>query len=506
MPSPAEIPASVALEVPPWLWGGVPGEFFTRANLRVRRSAPGSSLWLIQTEESYNRVRPGLVVAEHIAGPAQKRARYETLTRVARDATVNVNLKGREYQGQLAKVRERAEGSGSLADLFYYWQLMVAVAEPDELAALVAAIHAQLVETPAERDPDLKLFRNAAVHLVRRSDVLLHRTKLVGVLLRVAYDETLAEGDVQYLKEVSAAGGRVFSSSQHLLQGFMLLDAYLGPLLGALTPTFWAFSAHRASGPVIFTLGHTINGTRSGPGEFLHLLPSQGAIRRTWSITDLAPLACSEAVAWWVARLDALFGTVSDLALFADAEGAYSPRKHLQALLTVEQLFRRVGSILTSPRDAHAQRVLLFTVLDTVERLTGRDIDRLCYLPFAKKKLAELESNVPPAASLILLPLARRAVAALKELQDGFFMQRLPADAQVAGLSKDVAAARYVKVLRNATHGHGAKSAHLVDQTHALLAHHDGDIPHDLPLLGYLYLLDWITRPDDYRRFFYKSN
>ncbi|MFY1657078.1 hypothetical protein [Micromonospora sp. WMMD1274] len=493
----------MAVDVPPWLWGGAPEGFFAKANLRVRRSAAAPQRWLVQTEESYRRVRPGLVVAEHLAGPAQRRTRLEILTRLARDADGALGVRNKA-QGQVNELGRRAEQSGALLDLFYYWQLLATVADPEEIAKVVGDIYVGLVDMPAEGNPARKLFRDSGVHLVHRSDELVHRTKLVGVLLRIAYDETLASGDVRHVKKLSAAGGRVFSSSENLLQGVLLFDTYVGPLLGAMTPTFWAFSAHRTFGPLIFSLGHTINGTRSGPGEFLHLLPSQGAIRPTWSITDLPGVACSEAVAWWAARLDALFGVVSDLAVFGDSAGLYNPRKHLQALLTVEQLFRRVSSILTSPRDAHVQRVLLFTVLDTLERLTGRDVDRLCHLPFAEKKLQDLESTIPSGAKEILLPLARRAVAALRELQDGFFIEGGVLGTQIAGLPKDVAAARYVKLLRNATHGHGAKSGHLVDQTNALLAHHDGDIPHDLPLLAYLYLLDWLTRADDSRIFFHK--
>ncbi|WP_433312157.1 hypothetical protein ACQP0U_26575 [Micromonospora sp. CA-269861] len=413
----------MTVDVPSWLWGGAPGEFFARANLRVRRSAAQSQHWLVQTEESYRRVRPGLVIAEHLAGPAQRRVRFDVLTRLARGAEEPVSLKDKVSLDQVNELGQRAESSGNLADLFYYWQLLAMVAGSEEIATVVKEIHARLVDMPAEGRTDLKLFQDAGVHLIHRSDVLIHRTKLVGVLLRIAYDETLASGDVRHLKELSAVGGRVFSSSENLLQGILLFDTYLGPLLGAMTPTFWAFAAHRTSGQLIFSLGHTINGTRSGPGDLLHLLPSQGAVRATWSITDLPGLACSEAVSWWGARLDALFGVVSDLAVFGDGQGFYNPRKHLQVLLTVEQLFRRVSSILTSPRDAHVQRVLLFTVLDTLERLTGRDIDRLCNLPFAEKKLQDLESSIPSGAATILLPLARRAVAALRELQDGFFIQ-----------------------------------------------------------------------------------
>ena len=36
-------------------------------------------------------------------------------------------------------------------------------------------------------------------------------------------------------------------------------------------------------------------------------------------------------------------------------------------------------------------------------------------------------------------------------------------------------------------------------RTDALLAHHDGTFPHDLPLLGYLYLLDLMSQPESLR-------
>ena len=42
---------------------------------------------------------------------------------------------------------------------------------------------------------------------------------------------------------------------------------------------------------------------------------------------------------------------LSDPAIFTDRDGSYVPAKHLHALMTVEQLFRRVSSIQTSYRD-----------------------------------------------------------------------------------------------------------------------------------------------------------
>ena len=60
----------------------------------------------------------------------------------------------------------------------------------------------------------------------------------------------------------------------------------------------------------------------------------------------------------------------------------------------------------------------------------------------------------------------------------------------------------YVKLLRNATHGFGGKkSDRSHEQASALLMHHNGNIPSDLSLLGYLHVLDILSRPQDVRRF-----
>ncbi len=60
-----------------------------------------------------------------------------------------------------------------------------------------------------------------------------------------------------------------------------------------------------------------------------------------------------------------MFAVLTDPAVFTDHQQSYQPAKHLHALLTVEQLSRRVASIQTAHRDTNARRVLLFPVLDT---------------------------------------------------------------------------------------------------------------------------------------------
>lgn len=54
------------------------------------------------------------------------------------------------------------------------------------------------------------------------------------------------------------------------------------------------------------------------------------------------------------------------------------------------------------------------------------------------------------------------------------------------------AAASYLVALRNATHGHGGDkgTAEQRERDTTLLIQHNGDIPEDLSLLAYLYLLD----------------
>jgi hypothetical protein len=72
-------------------------------------------------------------------------------------------------------------------------------------------------------------------------------------------------------------------------------------------------------------------------------------------------------------------------------------------------------------------------------------------------------------------------------------------------LAPEKAAIEYIKMLRDATHGFGSNKASLVPRTNALLAHHNGDLPHDLALLGYLYLLDILLQPEAVRSVLYSN-
>ena len=184
----------------------------------------------------------------------------------------------------------------------------------------------------------------------------------------------------------------------------------------------------RPLGLVVYTLGCSFNGTLGRATELLHLVPTERPIASI-PRPQISATASAEALEWWTGRLSELFGVLTDLAIFTDNCGIYHPTKHLHALLTTEQLFRRVGSIQTGDRDATGRRVLLFTVADTLERLTGWSIEKLCSLRFARQRLSRLEAQVPATAAPILLPGARRAVRALEMLHDGFHTRGHDGDA-----------------------------------------------------------------------------
>ena len=498
-------PKTAELVVPGWMWGGDPAGYFATARLHARHSEQPER-WRVQTAERYRGQRPSLVRVDHLAGPATRRPQIDLLAAAAAAPDAILADTGGQLPRQLEELRELANHSGLLVDGWSSWLAATSLAPVDRLVEVVEAVYDGMREMPLEGDAAVRLHADAGVQLVRRDPVVVHRAKLASTLLQTEHDPALQNGEMADLKARLAAGP-VLVSSQGLFEGIFLFDAYLGPLLGALAPHVWAFSAPRALGVVAYTLGCALNGTLGRAAELLQLLPGQRPIESV-PYPQISGEAAAAALDWWVARLNELFGVLTDPAVFTDNTGRYHPAKHLHALLSVEQLLRRVGSIQTSDRDAVSRRVLLFTVADTLTRLTGRSLERLCSLRFARRCLDRLEGQIPTAAIPILLPAARRAVAALEALPAGFGSRGpdgstivIPrADGANDTLDPERAAARYVVLLRNATHGHGAKSSGDAPATNALLAHHNGHLPRDLPLLGYLYLLDLLNRPDDLAR------
>ena len=494
------------MRIPPWLWGGNPSAFFSAAKLRSQLLDDKAGSWRVRTEESWRRARPSLISVSHLAGPMMARPRFELIRgRAPSDRTVLVP--NDSIVDEINRLGKRAQETGNPADAIAYSQLQTMTALPNELSDAVRGVYENLVEVGLVSDLSEKVFANAGVHIFQREPALLHRIKMPSVWLRVSSDEKLGLGDLSQVQAAVAAGENAFASSRGLYDGIYTLDAYIAPLLGALSPAVWSFHAAHMLGTIVYTFGQPIAGTQGTAAELLHVLPNQGAYESS-KIPTLSANASAASIDWWADRLNDLFAMLSDPAIFTDRDGSYVPAKHLHALMTVEQLFRRVSSIQTSYRDANARRTLLFTVLDTLERLTGRDLPALCSLQLAEKAFNRLAANISVSAAEVLLPGAQRAITALKKVQEGFFIKRHTGASHIewidprngsCRLTPAEAAAQYIKILRDSTHGHGSNRTNQVARTNALLTHHSGDLPHDLALLGYLYLLDLISRPDDLR-------
>lgn len=507
-----DVPRLARLDLPTWFWGGDIQSYFESARLRATRDETTGAV-TVQTEEWATRERPKLVRTTELAGPAANTLAplvgHVEMNALRRLGLPNLVQRG-DVDASLERLLARARGPaspGSLAAGLATHQLQTMAANTADLDQTIQAIFDDIKEiTLAETDQPA--FPNASVHFVQRDQALLHRTKLASVLLRLRHDDALRSADISKLTEANARGELVFAASSGIGDGLATLDAYMAPLLGAMTPFVWAIPATRASGTVIYALGSQISGTEVEAAEPLQLLPTRGAAVPS-SAPTLSGRSAEATIRWWVRRLDGMLGVLSDPAVYTNAKSDYIPSKHLHAQLSVEQLFRRTASIQRAHRDSDARRVLLFTTLDTLERVTSRTLTTMCTLSFAQRTLDGLRRSLSADVAQLLLPAAERAVEALAEVQKGFFLARqlgrnavefVDTNGVAEHLSLDDAAAEYLRSLRNATHGHGSNREDAKPRTDALLAHHDGSLHHDLALLGYLYLLDMLSHPDNLRR------
>lgn len=505
-------PSSYAdIVVPPWLWGGGVAEFFRLAGIRTVAVDTATNVRRIETAEHHQGAAPTLLSVQHLAGPGVERSRFADLTLWARKTQSVEELRSTDFNAALLQRRERAERTHDLVDAFNLCRLETAVATVGELAENTEHWYEHIRSSPLEGEPDVRPFVDASVHVLLRDPQLVHRVKFLSVLLRIEHDRTLAGGDLSHLKDAAGQDRNVFPAATGLTEGTLLLDGYAAPLLGALSPSVWGVAAFRAFGIVIYGFGKPLSGTAGDPAELIQTFPLSGSKERH-ETPSLSSGAAHAAVDWWGDRLNRLFGILTTPGVFADRAGALDVVKQVQALATVEQVFRRVGSIQASWRDANARLVLLFSVLDTLQPLTGHSWLRHCEIEFAEKSLQAIRAHIPASAAEILLPAAERAVDALRAVQDGFYLLEddedvltVETDTGVQVVNVAAAAAQYLQILRDANHGHGSNKAKKAAMTDSLLGQHDGYLPHDISLLGYLYLLELMVNLDRLPRLLNRS-
>jgi hypothetical protein len=485
------------VRLPPWLFGNDIIGFAREAQLVLHPVDASAYRWKVETLENYEHRGAHLLDVASVVG-AGGSTNWEILQ--------NLPLSGLSHEvdaSTLAKERERLVGSGagSLVAIAA-WVKLSTVAAPDaELVLAVQGSYESLRRLEIEGGP--RAFPGLGVHLVRWGQALTSRATLARVLMRVEEEPELLNN-----RPEPAEDEMVFGSGLHHQSDLMLTrDAYLAPLWLCLSPWVWAIAGARIPGVVIYDLGTSIVGRTGSAAELLQLFSGAGTTTST-PRPAIGPRETTAAITWWVEHLNKLFAEVTDLGNYVDSNGEYHPRRQFEVLLSVEQIGRRIQSILASDRDLGARRLLGFGALDTLHGLGVVTLDHACDLARAEKALQRLEAQLPAPVAAMLLPTARRAVAGLRGCQEGFFLSsrvssggvRVP----VRGRGERVvpladAVARYLRVLRNANHGFSGQNDADRRRDEILLMAHNGNVPGDVALLPYLYWLEMLASPKDLR-------
>lgn len=498
----------VQIRLPSDIFGGSPEGFLDHLGLEGHHVA--DDRWSVKARDLQGE---NLLTVYNIADESGRAHRFDLLHHVPNaEPIIDAETISRANEVR-QRLLERATGAGDIVAMFHLIQLNIIMASRSDLNSVVEDAYAGIGSMPLESTGE-PAFVNRSAHLVRVSDTLVRRVRLPGMMFRFDQDPDA----ITTLRSVREGRSRpteqYFGSSADWYANIIGMSHYIGPLLGCVTPRLWAFQSNRQLSVILLSLGMSINGFRAEPAEVMQLLPVFGPSDRSTSPLQLDQTSCAEAVEWWVMRLNQMFGYLSDPTTFKDANGEYAAHEHHHWMLTFGQIFALATSLQCAGRDVTAQRALMNDLLGAfTDRIMpiGAEFELLCTLSYAKKKAAAVRAAMPAAAAALLMPGIDRAIDALAYVQNTFFMQRqrgdenvrlrLP-DGRIEELPPERAAARLLKLYRNATHGfghrRGARKKNEIDAS--LLAHHDGDLPRDIVLLPYLYLLDTLCNPERVRQ------
>jgi hypothetical protein len=484
---------SARIRLPGWLAEGNLQEFGRTCRWRMAPTNLASGEWEVRLDERVRRKPGHIVQVNRLATKSNvdKAGAYSRLSRLPREAALFKDVPYGQVQAELNRLG--GQRPDDLAALMYRVTLATGTAAPDHLADIVRQVL---------RDFLLPVLSDAAVDLVEVDLALGRRYGLVRLLRQAQDDETM------FLRPPALGSEPIFNSARWLFSDTSLgLGAYLAPLYLALAPWVWAAPAKRPGGVVIYTFGCLAAGRRSEASELLQLFFPEGRAQ-SGPKPEVSPADMQAAVIWWIDALDRLFTEVTDPVRYVGDDGKYSVKENFEALLSLEQVFRNVQSLSAQARDNHVRRTLLFDTLDMIEGFRrSPDFAKMCELSYAQRALKEVTGLLSPQAGRVLLPRAKQAVAALQQLQNGFFASSRLKDGGLRVPNKngngervvslEAAAASYIRVLRNGGHAFGGRT---VPADGIYLLAHDGDIPIDLPDLAYLYLLHLLAYPQVLRR------
>jgi len=482
---------SAEVTLPSWLYGGDLAGFATAAGWRWEVVAGAEECGRIRLFERAAG-RDGRLVDVRLmadAGNVGQAGAYARLSPLRRHA----GLHQTDPTAVMAELqRLRAQHPNDVGAWLSAVQIAVTAATTEQVAGTLQE---------ALRRNILPSLPDAATYLIAVDDRLPFRAAALRVLLYLASDPTAGP-------PAQVADNLIFRSATGLVGDLNIgLHAYLAPLFLSCAPHVWGMTASRAGGVVVIVFGKAITGRRGESAEPLQLFAPITSKAARPPRPTFGRQQQQAALQWWVRQLDRLLTEVFDPANYAQG-GVLNASRAFEVHLSTEQFFRTNQSLSVSDRDPIARRTMMFDALDTLQGLTGTHFDTLCMLGHARGVLEDLQSGLAPDVGAVLLPRAVRAVVALRELQDGFFLPsrvssgsiRLPdSNGPDRAVPLESATATWLRVLRNAGHGFGSRPK-VKARDDALLVAHDGLVPTDLPDLAYLYLLQLLAQPELLRR------
>ena len=492
---PEELSRRVPVRIPPWMAGNNILQYMDEAGLRATAIDASTFRWELQTRESYEHRLPRLMTVEAIAGAGQP-DRWNVI-----EALPDPGIAPTLTRDQVFTERDRIVGErpGDVAALAASLKLVACAVPHAEIAAAARSGYNTLATLPTDALPP-PLLPGLNVKFIRVNPSLMKRLALARVLMRIEEEPELLTN-----RPSSAPGTTAFGSGWHLTADLALTrDAYLAPLFLAASPWVWCIPCPRISGIIVYDLGTAVVGRRGEAAELLQVFFPTG-MHSGGGRPAMTSEHTTAATSWWVGQMDQVLSQLSDFVNYCDAGRAFVPRRLFETFLSVEQLGRRLQGIFIHDRDIATRRALAFDAFDTLKGLGVVDLFDGCKLSRAQRVLVSLETELPAAAAELLLLPARRAVAALRQLQSGFFLPtrttgsvvRLPdRQGDDRDWPIDEAVALYLQLLRNANHGFTPEQDANERRDQVLLLAHDGDIPGDVAFLPYLYWLDAIAHPE----------
>jgi hypothetical protein len=173
----------VELRLPRELFGGDPVGLIEHLGFAARHI--GDDRWAVKVSNPHD----DLVSAYNLADESGRAHRFDLLNRVPRSEPITdpgMVARFNELQGRLVQ-RATSGVSGDIAALFHLTQANILMADHEDLPDAVREAYAGIGSMPLE-GTDTPLFVNRSAHLIRASDVLIHRVRLPGIMFRFDQD------------------------------------------------------------------------------------------------------------------------------------------------------------------------------------------------------------------------------------------------------------------------------------------------------------------------------